>query len=292
MKHGIIIPCYNESTRIDSDAFVSYAKSNTGNAICFVNDGSSDNTLDVLNLIRRRANSPNIYICDLEKNGGKANAVRYGALFLFEHSEVDTIGFLDADLSTTFSEFDGLTSEMEQSEDRLQVVFGSRNLGTGEGIERNPLRSILSNIVKVLILSITKIDIADTQCGAKVFKRELIPQIYSKSFFSRWLFDVEIILRLKKKLGKSSFINGFLEKPLTSWIHMEGSKLSFKDSIMVPMSLLNIWAEYTFKPAINAARLFAQYFTLRFISENFYRPILELRMKTITRLWNQPSALR
>ncbi|MEO1255986.1 MAG: glycosyltransferase [Bacteroidota bacterium] len=234
MKHGIVIPCYNESKRLDSEAFVQYAKLNPQNSLCFVNDGSTDNTKEILLKIRRIVNEENVYIYDLDKNVGKADAVRQGAMFMFKYTDVDTIGFLDADLSTTLSEYDELTSRLDDHNGELKVVFGSRNLGSGEGIERNPLRDVLSKFIKILIQAIIKVKIADTQCGAKVFRRALIPRIYKNSFFSRWLFDVEIILRLKKKLGKDSFMSSFLEKPLNSWVHMEGSKLSLKDSIFIP----------------------------------------------------------
>ncbi|MEM9339456.1 MAG: glycosyltransferase family 2 protein, partial [Bacteroidota bacterium] len=188
-------------------------------------------------------------ICDLKVNGGKANAVRMGALYLYKKTKVETIGFLDADLSTTFKEYDSLSSEVQNYKGELKVVFGSRNLSQEGNIERNPIRKILSNIIKVLIYGITRVKIADTQCGAKVFDRELIPHIYGKTFFSRWLFDVEIILRLKKRVGKLSFLYMFLEKPLESWVHMEGSKLSFKDSILIPWNLIKIWSKYELQPA-------------------------------------------
>lgn len=242
MKHGIVIPCYNESSRMDLTRFIEYAKEDKEITLCLVNDGSSDPTRSTLAWIKNMVHE-NVHILHVEDNAGKANAVRTGALFLYRETEVETIGFLDADLSTSFEEYKGLSDEMEQS-DGTQVVFGSRNMGGESNIERNPLRKMVSDMIRILIFMITRLKIADTQCGAKVFDRKLIPMIYTNPFFSRWLFDVEIILRLKKTIGKQQFRSIFKEKPLNEWVHMEGSKLNLKDSVMIPLNLLQIWWEY------------------------------------------------
>ena len=248
MKHGIVIPCYNESSRLDLTTFIDFARRRKDTTLCFVNDGSADMTRSTLAEIKNLVHD-NTFVFHIELNGGKANAVRQGALFLFEETEVDTIGFIDADLSTSFEDYDDLIVEMEAI-NKLKVVFGSRNMGGAESaIERNPIRKILSNIVKVMIYMITRLRIADTQCGAKTFKRELIPIIYRKTFISRWLFDVEILLRLKKEFGKPDFLRIFKEKPLKKWIHMEGSKINWKDTISIPLSLTKIWIAYELKPA-------------------------------------------
>ncbi|UXP32096.1 glycosyltransferase [Reichenbachiella agarivorans] len=255
MKHGIVIPCYNESSRLELNTFIEFAKNHHDITLCFVNDGSSDPTRSTLAGIKNLVHE-NVFVFNVEKNAGKANAVRQGALFLHRETDVDTIGFLDADLSTSFQDYGDLLTEIESSKGNLKIVFGSRNINDGVNeIERNPIRKLVSDMIRVLIFMITRLRIADTQCGAKVFHRELIPMIYDQSFFSRWLFDVEILLRVKKKMGKDSFLGIFLEKPLKTWVHMEGSKLSAKDSIMIPWNLIQIWLEYECKPMLKNAHL-------------------------------------
>lgn len=247
MKHGIVVPCFNESSRLELSTFIEFARIHIDTVLCFVNDGSTDATRSTLADVKNLQHE-NVYIFNVEENAGKANAVRKGALFLYRETDAETIGFLDADLSTSFEEYNNLVVEIECNE-HLQLVFGSRNMDEGSGqIERNPARKLLSDFIRLLIYFITRLRIADTQCGAKVFRRELIPTIYTSSFFSRWLFDVEILLRLKKKLGAKRLIEGLLEKQLNEWVHMEGSKLNLKDSIMIPLNLLQIWVEYKLKP--------------------------------------------
>lgn len=251
MQHGIIIPCYNEASRLEMRTFIEFAEQRKDIHLCFVNDGSKDHTRSELANIKHDVHD-NVYVLDMPENAGKANAVRQGALFLFHETQVETIGFLDADLSTSFEEYRDLLNAYEASEGKLQVVFGSRNMSVEGGeIERNPIRKMISDMIRILIFAITRLKIADTQCGAKVFDRYLIPIIYDTTFFSRWLFDVEILLRLKKQVGKVDFLNMFLEKPLKSWVHMEGSKLGLKDSVMIPWNLIKIWMEYELKPTLS-----------------------------------------
>ena len=73
-----------------------------------------------------------------------------------------------------------------------------------------------------------KIPFYDTQCGAKVFSSDVVPTIISTPFVSRWLFDVEIILRLKQLLGKE--VTSLLyEYPISEWNDVKGSKITWKD---------------------------------------------------------------
>lgn len=247
MEHGIVVPCYNEGSRLDLKTFVQFAEKRKDIHLCFVNDGSKDHTRSALAEIKHDSHD-NVYVLSTDINAGKAEAVRQGALFLYEETEVDTIGFLDADLSTSFVEYNDLIRSYEQNPE-TQIIFGSRNLNKEiNTIERNPIRKLVSAFIGLLIRAITRLSIKDTQCGAKVFDKDLIPLIYKSSFFSRWLFDVEILLRLKKSIGVANFTTIFKEIPLKKWVHMDDSKLGMKDSIMIPLNLLQIWLEYDVKP--------------------------------------------
>ena len=78
---GVVIPCYNEEERLLSNEFLNYIDKYSGYHLCFVNDGSKDNTLKVLkDLQKGREDFITVYDC--EKNGGKAEAVRLGMLHM------------------------------------------------------------------------------------------------------------------------------------------------------------------------------------------------------------------
>jgi len=249
MKTGIIIPCYNEEKRLNQEAFVRFAQEHEDYHLCFVNDGSKDRTLHVLNRMRAQAPS-GISIVDVKKNSGKATAVRAGARYLYTLDEIAYIGFMDADLSTDFRDFKDLVTTLKR--ERVSMVFGSRNSGGG-GIERNFMRSLFSNFIKQFILLILGLPIRDTQCGAKVFTRDIIPVLYEQGFVSKWLFDVEIFLRLKTYLGKEQTLKQIIEQPLMRWVHVDDSRLGMKDAIEIPGKLAQIWLTYAMPGLMQAS---------------------------------------
>ncbi|MEP0263734.1 dolichyl-phosphate beta-glucosyltransferase [Dokdonia sp.] len=262
MKTGIIIPCYNEEKRLNQEAFISFIKEHQDYHLCFVNDGSKDSTLDVLHAMKNQV-PHQISVVDVKKNSGKATAVRAGVRFLYSMDSVSYIGFIDADLSTDFRDFKDLVKTLK-SEDKLSVVFGSRNKGKSRGIQRDFFRNIFSKCVKQFILMILGLPIRDTQCGAKVFKKHIIPIVYGQAFVSRWLFDVEIFLRLKKHLGKSNVMSQIFEQPLMRWVHVDDSKLGAKDALEIPARLAHIWMTYRFNTKNNlvASTYSSQVFSL------------------------------
>lgn len=245
MKTGIIIPCYNEAKRLPVDAFIHFITTHENYHLCFVNDGSKDNTLEVLEKIQRSA-STQVSIVDIKKNAGKASAVRYGSRYLFNRKDIDYIGFIDADLSTDFNDFKSLTNTLHKNDD-LMLVYGSRGKGDGQ-IERNMMRNLFSKIIKMIVFMILGLPIEDTQCGAKVFRRNAIPLAYNSAFLTRWLFDVEIFMRLKKHFGSKEIMTKMYEQPLQRWVHVDDSKLGMKDAIQIPVKLVQIWLSYSVYP--------------------------------------------
>lgn len=238
MANGIIIPCYNESDRLNINSFLDYAADNKHNILCFVNDGSSDATRSTLAKIKDYQHD-NVLVYNVPENSGKAKAVQLGALHLYNDTRVHTIGFIDADLSTDFKDYDQLIFKMKCHKS-LKVIYGSRADDGENNIKRDAVRAIISKIIRYIIFSITRLNIQDTQCGAKIFRRDIIPYVFNTEFKTRWLFDVEILLRLKKEFTVKRFRDMFLEKPLDNWVHMEGSKLGMKDAIQIPLNLLRI----------------------------------------------------
>lgn len=241
MKTGIIIPCYNEANRLDVNEFLTFAKNNKNYFICFVNDGSSDHTLDVLEDIEKKS-TDNVVVIDVKINAGKASAVRTGVKYLSQNTEISYIGFMDADLSTDFNDFDKLVRTLKFNKE-LTFVYGSRGKGEGN-IKRSFFRNIFSKMVKIIILMILGLPIEDTQCGAKVFKKEIVGVAYGNKFLTRWLFDVEIFIRLKRHYGRKKVMNKIHEQPLNKWTHVDDSKLGIKDAIQIPYRLLSIWFSY------------------------------------------------
>jgi DNA-binding response OmpR family regulator len=238
---GVVIPCYNEEKRLKTKEFANFVHNNHGYHICFVNDGSKDKTLDVLKEFQQ-GKEGYISIYDCEKNGGKAEAVRQGILYLIKDKSLDYIGFLDADLSTDFIDFDDLAKTLSVSDYKL--VIGSRITRMGANIIKQSSRGIISKIINIIIRTILGMEIQDTQCGAKIMNREVAENMFNTPFLTSWLFDVEIFLRMKKYYGAETVEKLICEQPLRRWVHEDGSKFSFIDSVKILGQLSEIARKY------------------------------------------------
>ncbi|QWX84745.1 response regulator [Cellulophaga sp. HaHaR_3_176] len=238
---GVVIPCYNEQDRLSGKEFKDFVHNNLGYHLCFVNDGSTDKTLEVLEELRK-GNETKISIFNCEKNGGKAEAVRQGVLHIAKDPQLDYIGYLDADLSTDFRDFDDLVRTIEKSD--FKIVSGSRMSRMGANITKESARALISKTINLIIRSILKMPFNDTQCGAKIMDKEIAELVFDKKFITRWLFDVEIFMRMRKHYGREKVLQIICEQPLKRWIHADGSKLSMKDSVKIVGQLAKIAVHY------------------------------------------------
>ncbi len=87
-------------------------------------------------------------------------------------------------------------------------------------------------------------DFKDTQCGAKIFHKDVIETSFNDKFVTQWIFDVEIFKRITLKYGLENAKKMLCEQPLKRWIHADGSKLSMKDSFKIIGQLGQIALHY------------------------------------------------
>lgn len=92
-------------------------------------------------------------------------------------------------------------------------------------LKQSFLRRIASKVFASLLRFYTKIDVKDTQCGAKAFPRMYIDKICGQAKLKGYAFDVEWLLRAKEHDIKVS------EIPVT-WTNGTNSHVSvFRDSM-------------------------------------------------------------
>lgn len=242
LRYAIIVPCYNEETRFPYHQFLSFARQNKDVLLCFVNDGSKDNTLAVLRGLELES-IDNVCVLNMEVNGGKSEAVRQGMLYIHHTYGVELLGFLDADLATLPEEWLQMAKYKEKHQ-KFGAIIGSRIQRLGANIKRNDNRSFFSRIIKQGIKILLQTSFQDTQCGAKIFDRNLIPHLFNYKFNTPWLFDVEIFLRLQQKFGTSTLQKGVIEYPLMHWTEVGDSRLKLKDTIKIPLQLLQLYKQY------------------------------------------------
>lgn len=241
----IVVPCYNEEKRLDCQAFLRFKDDKHNVRFLFVNDGSTDGTERVLeNLAQCR---PDIFqVHSLQKNSGKAEAIRQGFLKAFE-SNPDYVGFWDADLATPLEAIKDFCDLLDQRPE-LEIVIGSRVQLLGRQIERRAIRHYLGRVFATVASLMLKLTVYDTQCGAKLFRvTEDIRLLFQEPFLARWIFDVEILARLiASRAGKDvpQAQDVIYEFPLLEWRDVKGSKLKYKDFLVAPLELWRIKRRY------------------------------------------------
>ena len=112
-KICVIIPCYNEAQRLELEVFREFVGREERFDFCFVNDGSQDNTSEVL----RRAvelEPGRFLLVDNADNRGKAEAVRSGMLYVSSLNRYNIVGYLDADLATPLEDLYLLAEVMDR----------------------------------------------------------------------------------------------------------------------------------------------------------------------------------
>ena len=197
----IVIPCYNESKKLRVSDYKNFIVNNKEVLICFVNDGSTDGTLEILNALKGQFNE-NVTVIDLVQNVGKAEAVRQGMISCNASHNTERIAFLDADLATSLEECKLLSQHISKD---ICFVFG--------------------RIIATFISNLLSLKVYDTQCGCKIFSKEISEILFKEPFISKWLFDVELFQRMMLYFGRQKAIEKMLEVPLKRWVDVGDSKV-------------------------------------------------------------------
>ncbi|HEX9164028.1 MAG TPA: glycosyltransferase, partial [Thermoanaerobaculia bacterium] len=209
------------------DSFRAFATDAAKVDFLFVNDGSKDGTLALLE--RLHAEDPSRFaVLDLKKNSGKAEAVRHGIQKAMD-SAPDLVGFWDADLATPLTEIPLFLQVFDERPD-IDMVFAARVRLLGRHISRRPSRHYFGRVGATLISRTLGLAVYDTQCGAKLFRvNYTLRQIFATPFLSRWIFDVEIIARLVQLRGRDEAARAIYELPIREWHDVGGSKVTARD---------------------------------------------------------------
>jgi glycosyltransferase involved in cell wall biosynthesis len=242
----IVVPCYNEAKRLAIPQFRSFLVSHPEVRFLFVNDGSRDNTLEVLNALV--AEDPRHYeVLDLEKNGGKAEAVRRGMVKALAEG-ANYAGYWDADLATPLAEIPRFVDTLETHRER-DVVFGSRVRLLGRAIARRALRHYLGRLFATVASFVLDLPVYDTQCGAKMFRSsDEARTLFATRFNVNWTFDVEVIARLQRSRLRAQnprdASSCIYELPLNEWHDVAGSKVRPKDFFKAFFEMLLVYRMY------------------------------------------------
>ena len=180
--------------------------------------------------------NPNASYINMPTNVGKAEAVRIGMLqALGTHAQY--VGYWDADLATPLDEVLNFL-DIFVKKPEIDLVTGARVQLLGRDIQRSKIRHYVGRVFATATSMLLEVPVYDTQCGAKLFKTSKdLMQIFSTPFCSRWIFDVEILVRM------GSHIHQVYELPLQSWHDVEQSKVKFFDFIKAIYELVLIYQQ-------------------------------------------------
>ena len=236
------MPCYNEAQRLPVERFREFMESSAIGFV-FVDDGSRDETFQVLEKLRR-SREDRVHVLQLKVNQGKAEAVRRGINFALERTRGYT-GYWDADLATPLDAILRFLAILEQRQE-LEMVFGARVKLLGRNVQRRPARHYLGRVFATVVSTMLRLPIYDTQCGAKLFRvRPEIRDLFTQPFLSRWVFDVEILARFINRLGSAQKAAARIyEYPLEEWQDVAASKVKSGDFVKAFRDVLRIYWTY------------------------------------------------
>jgi len=235
----LVVPCYNEAARLRIADFLAHIDGDPRSCLCFVNDGSTDDTASALDQLSK-SRPGRIFVVTLTRNSGKAEAVRHGVNHVAAMNRFALVGYWDADLATPLSELAPMLDALARAPE-CQLVLGSRWRRLGSDIHRSAIRHALGRVFATAASLALDLPVYDSQCGAKVCRAASIGVLFGEPFTTRWLFDVELLARLR---NHGSVQQSAIELPLTKWRDVGGSRLRWMQMAAAPLGLLRIRLRY------------------------------------------------
>lgn len=226
----LLIPAYNEEGRIEPvlrDYARYFQEQYVGKfQLVVVLNGCRDNTLGVVQ--RVAADFPSITWLEFKEPIGKGGALIEGLKLA---PMGDLIGYVDADGATPPHAFHDLIKRM----DGADCVIGSRWIaGAVLHQEQSNKRQFASRVFHKIVQVLFWMNIRDTQCGAKVMRREAAEKIHSSLRIADMAFDINLLYSLKHAGYK------ILEVP-TEWTDKVGSKVTLgRTSLTMLLSVIRI----------------------------------------------------
>ena len=256
----LLIPAYNEEARIEP-VLRSYAQFFRAHyqgkfQLVVVLNGCRDNTLGVVR--RVGADFPEVSALEFPAPIGKGGALIEGLRLA---PRADLVGYVDADGATEPPAFLDLVRRSGEAD----CVIGSRWIpGAVLHQSQSSRRQFASRVFHRIVQFFFRMNIRDTQCGAKVIHPAAVQKIHASLCIADMAFDINLLFLLKRA--------GFrvLEVP-TEWTDKTGSKVALgKTSLTMLLSVIRLRTIYS--PLNPLRKLFAPAETWLYQKLNLYPP--------------------
>ena len=224
MDISVVIPLYNEAESLpELEAWISRVMQANGFSyeIIFINDGSTDNSWDVIQALRQR--NPNVRGVKFRRNYGKSPGLQCG----FARTRGDVVITMDADLQDSPDEIPELYSMVR--EEGYDLVSGWKQKRYDPILSKN-LPSKLFNATARKLSGIPNLH--DFNCGLKAYRSEVVKNIEIYNDMHRYIPYMAKVAGFSRigekvvqhqarkygtsKFGLSRFVNGYLDL-ITLW---------------------------------------------------------------------------
>lgn len=189
---SLIIPAYKQERTIIKDVrkLTSIMKELPNEyEILIVIDGKVDKTYQKVKSLK----SDKIRIIEYEKNVGKGNAIKTGAL----EAKGDIVGFIDAGMDIDPQGITMLLNHMLWYD--ADIIIGSK-LHPVSQVNYPVSRKVLSWGYRNFTRLLFGFKVRDTQVGLKLYKRKVVQDVFPRLRVKKFAFDIEI-LALSYALG-------------------------------------------------------------------------------------------
>ena len=222
MDISLVIPLYNEAESLpELEAWIARVMKENGFSyeIWFVNDGSTDNSWQVIEELRRK--NPCVKGVSFRRNYGKSRALFMG----FEKVQGDVVITMDADLQDSPDEIPELYRMITR--DGYDLVSGWKKK------RYDPLsKTIPTKLFNATARKVSGIKLHDFNCGLKAYRREVVKSIEVYGDMHRYMpylaktagytrIGEKVVHHRARKYGKTKFgldrfVNGYLDL-ITLW---------------------------------------------------------------------------
>ena len=213
---SIVIPAYNEEKRINNilNEYVKYFDNHSLKYEIIVVCDGTDRTHEI-------AKEFGAITIRYPHRLGKGKAVRYGLMMC----SGDILGFVDADNSITPEDAHKIIKGLKEADCSIasRKMHDSIVVVNERGFIYNLFMCLLSWVMNFMVNRMFMLNIKDTQCGAKFFKRKVYESIRNELELNGWAFDVELLLKIKQHGYK-------IKETGVVWIYKANSKLSIFNS--------------------------------------------------------------
>jgi len=235
-KLCIVIPAYNEEKRIGrtlevySTFFDKLKNKDFNYNLLIVINNTKDRTEEIVRSFSKK--NKHIKFVNLIK-GGKGYAITEGFKLALKE-DYSLIGFVDADIATSPEQFYRLVKGIS----RYDVSIANRYDKNSKIVPAYSFRRlIVSRIFNFIVRVLFSLPYHDTQCGAKLLRKEALEKVIPDLTLMGWAYDVNLLYACHLKGLK------VVEVP-TVWAEKEYSKLRVgKVSIQMFLAVLQLWVD-------------------------------------------------